>query len=102
MTRGVSHAAFAEHYTRACREILTDLPYGRAVRYMVGLSCRLGLLERAITAAQGEPAIQAALFDAVSGHRAYRAIIQDVLKPRLMGRTIAKMIRLAIYRPSML
>jgi len=102
MTQGVSRAAFAEHYTRACREILTDLPYGRAVRYLVGLGGRLGLLERAITAAEGEPAIRAALFDAVSGHQPYRTIIQSILKPRLIGRTLANMIRLAIWQPAML
>ncbi len=93
MTRGISCAAFAEHYTRACHEILADLPYGRTVRHLVGVASRLRMLDRALAVAEGEPALQAALFDAVSGHRAYRAIIHDLFKPGLIGQTFVNFLR---------
>lgn len=93
MTRGISSRAFAENYTHACHEILADLPYGRAVRHLVKTGSRLGLLDLALAIAEGEPALQAALFDAVSGHRPYRAIIHDLARPELIARTAVRLLR---------
>jgi flavin-dependent dehydrogenase len=76
--RGISRAAFAEDYARACAETIADLPYGRAVRRLAIVGARWHMLDPLIAVARGEPQLQGALFDAVSGHRPYRAIIHDL------------------------
>lgn len=93
LKHGVSRDAFAEHYGRACQEILTDLPYGRVVRRMVKTGRRLGLLDRLILVAQNEPALQAALFDAVSGNQPYRNIVRSLMRPALLAKVGSGLLR---------
>lgn len=81
LTVGVSRRAFDDHYRAACSAILSDLPYGKAMRRLVTAGRRLGLVDRLIAAAEQEPTLQRALFDAVSAHRPFRAIAADVLDP---------------------
>lgn len=88
LTVGVSRAAFDDHYRAACHQILNDLPYGRAVRWLAITGSRLGLLDHLIAVAEGEPTLQRALFDAVSAHRTYRAIAADVFYPPELMRLI--------------
>ncbi len=93
LEHGVSRMAFAEHYERFCREIVRDLPYGRAMRHFVGLGRRTGLLDRLVTIARDEPALLNALFDAVSGNETYRAIARDLFRPALVLRILAALVR---------
>lgn len=81
LTRGISRAAFAEGYARACAETVTDLPYGRAVRLLAIVGAAGHLLDPLIAVARNEPILRSALFDAVSGHRSYRAIVAELLRP---------------------
>jgi flavin-dependent dehydrogenase len=81
---GISGAAFASDYLPSCREILRDIPYGKAVRRLVIWSSRLGLVDRALSVAEREPALRQALFDAVSGDRNYRDIVLGLLHPPLL------------------
>ena len=93
---GVSRQAFADDYVNSCHAILIDLPYGKAVRRLVILGSRLGLVDSAIATAEREPALQQALFDAVSGHRNYRDIILDLLHIPLLwrlGRTFVTVLK---------
>lgn len=83
LTHGISRAAFAEGYARACAETITDLPYGRAVRLLAIIGATLHLLDPLIVVARHEPILRTALFDAVSGHRPYRAIIGELLRPAI-------------------
>lgn len=84
MKVGISSQAFATHYRADCRPILSDLPYGRAVRHLVAIGSRLGLVDYLITLAEQEPALYQALFDAISAHRSYRAIAADVFYPPVL------------------
>ncbi|NOZ06973.1 MAG: hypothetical protein GXP41_11600, partial [Chloroflexi bacterium] len=83
---GISRAAFADDYVKSCHDILIDLPYGKAMRYLAIIGSRLGLVDRALVAAEQEPALRRALFDAVSGNRNYRDIILDLLHIPLLWR----------------
>lgn len=83
---GISKEAFADHYERACAEIIDDLPYGRAVRYLVMTSSRLRLIDRVIVAAEKESALKTGLFNAVSGHLPYRDIVREFASPALLIR----------------
>ena len=78
---GVTESAFAEHYGRANRDITGDLVYGRSMRHLVRLAARLGLVDPALRAARGRPAIHDALFGAVSGHQPYREVLGGMLRP---------------------
>jgi flavin-dependent dehydrogenase len=89
LLHGMSQAAFDAVYRRACDEILVDLPYGQAVRSLTIAGSRIGLLDLAMVAAEMEPTLRIALFDAVSGHDPYRDIIHRVLRPAVLGRTLA-------------
>jgi flavin-dependent dehydrogenase len=89
LLHGVSWAAFDAAYRKACDEILADLPYGRAVRSLTIASSRIGLLDLALAAAEAEPTLRVALFDAVSGHQPYRTIVHRILRPTVLGRTLA-------------
>jgi flavin-dependent dehydrogenase len=93
LRHGVSRMVFAEHYERVCREILRDLPYGRAMRHFVGLGRRTGLLDRLVTIARDEPVLLNALFDAVSGNETYRAIVRDLFRPGLVSRALVGLVR---------
>ena len=78
---GVTESAFAQHYARANRDITGDLVYGRSMRHLVRLAGQLGLVDPALRAARGRPAIHEALFGAVSGHLPYREVLGGMLRP---------------------
>jgi len=78
---GVTESAFAEHYVRANRDITGDLVYGRSMRHLVRLAGQLGLVDPALRAARGRPAIHDALLGAVSGHLPYRDVLAGMLRP---------------------
>lgn len=79
MNVGISARAFEGSYVRNCQQILGDIPYGHLVRYLAINASRLGQMDLALALAEERPVLRQALFDAVSGHRPYRAIIGDLL-----------------------
>lgn len=91
LTRGISRTAFAEGYARACAETIADLPYGRAVRRFTIVSAAWHLIDPLIITARNEPTLRAALFDAVSGHRSYRSIVHDLIRPATAVRLAARL-----------
>lgn len=78
---GITEAAFADHYERANRDITGDMVYGLGMRWLVGLSTRLGLVDPVVRAARHNPALREALFGAVSGHLPYRTVFGDLFRP---------------------
>lgn len=79
---GISAQAFARHYRPANRDILRDLPYGRAMRLFTIVLARYGLLGPVLRAARRDTDVRAALFNAVSAHAPYRQVMGQVLHPR--------------------
>ncbi len=65
----------------ANRDIVSDIPFGRAMRQVTVLASRLGLMDVALRAAEGGPRLRDALFDAVSGERPYREIVAKLISP---------------------
>jgi flavin-dependent dehydrogenase len=85
LTAGISARAFRE-YHQACRDITDDLPYGKAMRGVaIGIS-KWHLLDAVIALAEQDAHLRRALFDAVSAHRTYRAIVRGMLDARWLAR----------------
>ncbi len=51
------------------------------VRHLTILASRLGLIDFLLRAAEAEPGLRRALFDAVSAHRPYREVIREGFTP---------------------
>lgn len=79
MTTGISARSFEYSYVRDCQEILCDIPYGHFVRHLVINASRFRQVDRVLALAEDHPALRRALFDAISGHRPYRAILWELL-----------------------
>jgi flavin-dependent dehydrogenase len=82
---GISAGAFREHYLAANRDLVGDIPYGRAMRFMAIVLARWGLFDVILEAGKREPRLHAALFEAVSGHSSYREVWRNGLSPRSLG-----------------
>jgi flavin-dependent dehydrogenase len=80
LREGISAGAF-QVYQRANQDILEDLPYGHFMRILTITASRLGLMDTALVAAEADPRLRQALFDAVSGHRPYRSVVRSILSP---------------------
>ncbi len=80
LQEGISAAAF-QAFHRANQDIVADLPYGQAVRWLTIWASRFGWMDLALIAAQKEPRLRTALFDAASAHRPYREVVRACLHP---------------------
>lgn len=85
---GISAEAF-QSYQRANRDILEDLPYGVAMRWLTIFASQTGLMNVAIRAANHNVDLRLAFFDAVSAHRPYNEVVRRLLAPR----TVASIVR---------
>ena len=75
---GLSARAF-QTYRAANHDIISDLPYGQAMRRLTILASRLGLMDVVLRAAEGDAKLRQALFDSVSAHRPYRDVVRTGL-----------------------
>jgi flavin-dependent dehydrogenase/ribosomal protein S18 acetylase RimI-like enzyme len=91
LEHGVSQAAF-KHYRRACADLRGDYHYGVMVRRLMLLGAR-ALLDPMIDVGKTDPLMYDALFNSVSGHDSYRNIIKHSLKPRLVRKVAARVVR---------
>ncbi len=98
LTTGVSRYAFDTHFRVVCQPILSDLPYGRAVRRLASIGSRLGLVDHLITLAEQEQTLRQALFDAVSAHRTFRDIAAEVFYPPALARLFYALAKLKFRR----
>lgn len=83
LRQGVSGAAFKDYHA-ANRDILDDLPYGRAMRLLTILASRSGMMDSVLRAAEKNQELRQALFDAVSAQRPYRGIIRKSFSPPVL------------------
>ena len=97
LCEGISAVAF-QAYHRANRDILNDLPYGQAMRYITILAARLGLMDDVIRAARRSPELRRALFDAVSAHRPYREVVRRSFAPASLGLIALGLVKGALKR----
>jgi len=68
-------------YERANQDIVGDIPFGQAMRRITILASRVGLMDLVLRAAARDARLRGALFDAVSAHQSYRAVVRRVLAP---------------------
>lgn len=99
LRHGISAAAF-QAYHAANSDITRDLPYGQVMRRLTILAARLNLLDIVLRAAESEPGLRQALFDAVSAHRSYRDVIAEGLSPASVRALAAALGRAALSRPA--
>jgi flavin-dependent dehydrogenase len=78
--KGISAQAF-HAYDQANHDILEDMPYSQGMRYLTILSSRFGLMDVAIRAAENNPGLRRAFFDAVSAHSSYKEVVGHILSP---------------------
>ena len=74
--QGISAAAF-QAYHAVNRDITDDLLYGRAMRLLTIVASKLQLMDVALLAAESDPGLRQALFDAVSAHHPYRQVVRN-------------------------
>ncbi|MCL4504794.1 MAG: hypothetical protein M1434_04370 [Chloroflexi bacterium] len=75
---GIASGAF-DAYRAVNNDIIADLPYGQAMRFLTIYAARTGLIDVAVRAAALDPGLRRALFDAVSAHRPYRDVVREGL-----------------------
>lgn len=92
MKHGFSAQAFHSHFRTANQDITQDLPYGRAMRLLTIFMARLGLLDPVLRAAQDTPALQSALFNAVSAHGTYQDVMRKSLRPKSLAAVLRAML----------
>lgn len=85
MTKGISRQVFDEFYREANQDIISDLPYGRAMRQFTIFTSRFGLLDPVLRAAQVSPDLRDALYEAVSGHGYYKDVLKKSLRLDVIG-----------------
>jgi flavin-dependent dehydrogenase len=94
---GISKEAF-KTYMNSFYEVVKDLPYANAVRRFVIWGAYYGFLAPIIRIAEYHPALRHALFDSVSGKRAYREILLDTISISLLLKISATIIRRLVRR----
>ncbi|RME80295.1 MAG: hypothetical protein D6775_16600 [Caldilineae bacterium] len=92
LEEGISASAFADHYRRANRDIIEDLPYGQLMRHLTINLARLRLLDPVLRAARADGVLQDALFDAVSAHGPYKAVLGRSLRPHVVAHVVREML----------
>jgi len=83
LREGISSDAF-QAYLTANQDILEDLPYGRFMRILTIAASRFGLMDFALVAAETDPSLRQALFNAVSGNSPYKPIVRYSLSPKTL------------------
>ncbi len=87
MQEGVSKTAF-QQYRKLNNEVLSDLPYGKAVRIAARLCCNTGLLDHILQLSTTEETLRTALFNSVSAHKPYRVIAHETLTKQFLLREL--------------
>jgi len=73
--QGISAQAFRAFHA-ANRDILADMPYSFAVRRLTILASHLGLMDPVLVAAETNPQLHQALFNAVSAYQSYQEVVR--------------------------
>jgi flavin-dependent dehydrogenase len=77
---GISAEAFKSYHT-ANQDITNDLPYGKAMRSLTSFASAYGLMDAVLLAAENNPHLRRALFNAVSAHGPYREVVLAAFSP---------------------
>jgi flavin-dependent dehydrogenase len=89
---GLSRKAFQEHYRATNQDILRDLPYGRVMRRLTIAMTRWGVFTPVVRAAEQNPLLRQALFEAVSAHAPYVDVFRRIAKPTVLIAVLREMV----------
>jgi flavin-dependent dehydrogenase len=78
LNTGISRLAF-ESYHQANRDITSDMLYGKVTRWLTIAASRMGMMDIILDAAERNVQLRTALFEAVSAHQSYRAVLSKTL-----------------------
>lgn len=98
MNRGISGAAFREGYRSTFREVIDDIPYGKAVRKFVAVASNTRIMDAVIAMARRDGLLEDALYDSVSAHKPFKQILCESLKVKLMLNVILQILKLLRLR----
>jgi flavin-dependent dehydrogenase len=79
MTAGISYEAFKDHYLPRCSYIISDLPFGRFLRWATILSKETGIMDMVVGKARIDRRWREAVYQAISANKMYREILLDTI-----------------------
>jgi len=82
---GYSKQAF-QKYLDSCCQLTNDVPYGKALRFLVLQCFRFRLIDSVIATAKDEPLLKKAFFNIVSGQETYKKTWRDIKNPIFLFR----------------
>ncbi len=85
---GISERAFRDHFRPANQDIISDMPYGHAMRYLTITLARTGQLDSVVDAARQHAMLREALFGAISAHTPYRQVVAQSMRPPILAAVI--------------
>ncbi|MFQ6108304.1 MAG: NAD(P)/FAD-dependent oxidoreductase [Candidatus Aminicenantales bacterium] len=86
---GISREAFQE-YQKRCSDLMADMPYGKALRWLMIQCAKYDLLDNIFEEAKKEPLLRKAFFNIVSGQETYKKTWDETKSPGLIGKLILK------------
>ena len=92
MDGGISKEAFKDYYN-SFSDITSDLPYGKVIRMLAGLSVRIGLFSPMIQLAKEDDKFRAAFFDSVAGSKMFKEIIFETISLQLSWKVVKILIK---------
>jgi len=92
MDGGISKEAFKDYYN-SFSDITSDLPYGKVIRMLAGLSVRIGLFSPMIQLAKEDEKFRAAFFDSVAGSKMFKEIIFETISLQLSWKVVKILIK---------
>jgi len=92
MDGGISKEAFKDYYN-SFSDITSDLPYGKVIRMLAGLSVRIGLFSPMIQLAKEDKKFRAAFFDSVAGSKMFKEIIFETISLQLSWKVVKILIK---------
>lgn len=85
LEKGISKEAFKNFYLN-CNDILSDLPYAKAIRKIAIFFSNFKIMPYAIKLAERNNNLKKALFDCVSAHKNYKDIVKENFSVKLIFR----------------
>ena len=91
---GISKKAFERSYRSTFGEVIHDIPYGKALRFLANKVSNSRMLDALIEMAKTDVRLKDALFDCVSAHRPFKKIFQETLSATLVLKIVKCALRL--------
>jgi flavin-dependent dehydrogenase len=95
--QGISRGAL-QSYIKSCAELIDDIPFGKALRFLTLQGEKLKLLDSIFDAAEDELLLRKTFFSIVSGQKTYKRTWLETKNFGLFRRVILKAIKSKFYK----